>query len=228
MMTVLSTRTILQEDISRAKSLGLDIRCTDLTEIIPVEFDLPYRPTDAIVFTSANAVRYFLAKPAADEYIKQKKIYALNGKTADELLKHRLQIIWAGENAAQLSETVIQSGAVSSVQHICGDLVLDTVSVKMKEAHIAYTPLVVYRTALQKVSLKEDFDGVMFYSPSGVESFFAANELSDKSVVCCIGDTTAEAVKRSAPNSKIIISPLASLAAMIDAIANYFQSNRAV
>ena len=76
--------------------------------------------------------------------------------------------------------------------------------------------------------LNEQFDAVLFLSPSGVESFFAANKLKDETVCCCMGTTTASALREKFSTAKIISPKEPSPESMIDAIVRYSKTGKTI
>ncbi|HEX5668158.1 MAG TPA: uroporphyrinogen-III synthase, partial [Chitinophagaceae bacterium] len=53
--------------------------------------------------------------------------------------------------------------------------------------------------------LRELFDGIIFFSPSAVESFFSMNQISNNTICFAIGDTTANALKQHT-NNRIMVA----------------------
>ena len=47
--------------------------------------------------------------------------------------------------------------------------------------------------------IKQKWDGILFFSPTGVKSFFAENKIAN-SAAFCIGQTTASEVKKYTAN----------------------------
>ncbi len=218
------------ETIAHAHTLNLNIRCVDFIKVNGVDFDthsIHSHTFDSIAFTSANAVKYFFGNQNALNLLRGKNIFSLAGKTSEELARYNLKAIYTGENADDLAEVIIQAKLAKSVLHFCGNLTLEVLGAKLKGAGIEYSSLIIYQTILQnKIVLNEDFDVVMFYSPSGVESFFAANKLNNENVCCCIGETTAMALRKKNSTAKIILPRQPSLQSIIEAIAKYFQNSR--
>jgi uroporphyrinogen-III synthase len=62
---------------------------------------------------------------------------------------------------------------------------------------------------------------VMFYSPSGVESFLSENKLNRDTLYCCIGDTTAAKLRKADGNATIIVSSAPTAEAMLFTIKNF-------
>ncbi len=60
----------------------------------------------------------------------------------------------------------------------------------MTKDKLHFKEIVVYKTELKPQHFSESFDGLLFFSPSGVKSFTLSNDMGN-SAVFCIGDTTA-------------------------------------
>ena len=55
--------------------------------------------------------------------------------------------------------------------------------------------MIVYKTEETPQVLSKQYDGILFFSPSAVQSFFSKNYITDKTQVFAIGATTANVVK---------------------------------
>jgi uroporphyrinogen-III synthase len=231
MKKVLSTKTLDKDTITYAKALNLEIQCMDFIETNALTFDtfaIAAQPVDGFVFTSANAVRYFFEKTDAPQFLKDRKVFALAGKTSEELRKREIIAASSAGNASELADVIIKTGEAKSVVHVCGNLKLNVLESKLQTAGIRYTPLFVYETVLNRVEkIQQKFDAVLFFSPSGVESFFATNDIASTTVCCCIGHSTADALKHNRSGLKIILPLQPSAEAMINELDQYFkgQSN---
>ncbi len=229
-MKVLSTKQLDDRAIDYAKKLGLGLLCEAFTRVKEAEVEISsIQPGqfDAVVFTSANAVKFFFAHPGAHSAIADESIFSLSGRTADELLKHDIQPAITGINADTIARLIIETVITKSVMHVCGNLTLDILEQKLVKAGIAYSPLVVYETLLQPdIVIAETFDAVMFFSPSAIESYLTNNKLSANTVCCCIGATTAAALMARFADAKIIFPRKQSPESMLDALAHYFKTGK--
>jgi len=228
-MKVLSTKTLDEETIAYARSLNIALHCVDFIDVSKVEFSIPAFPQqlDAVAFTSANAVKYFFDDSSAFAFLRNKKVFSLSGKTAIALSRLGVVPVMQAESAGSLADKIIQGYSNQSVLHVCGLQRLNVLERKLKDAGINYTPLVVYKTSLRKdIQMNEPFDAVMFFSPSGVEGFFKANDLGAETICCCIGQTTAVELQHKKAGIKIIVSPEPGPVAMIDCIAAHFKNKR--
>ena len=227
MKKVLSTKKLDADTIAYARSLNMEIQCVDFIEVSLADFKIPLADTfDSIAFTSANAVKYLFADAETQEFVSGKKVFALYGRTSEELAKHAIKPAGAAGNATDLADVIVKDGTLNSVLHVCGDLRLDVLEKKLKEVGLKYSPLVVYKTVLlNNDKLNEKFDAVMFYSPSGVNSFFYANDVTKEAICCCIGETTASRLKEKRSDANIILPKTTTSQAMIEELTQYFNDN---
>lgn len=228
-MKVLATKQLDNQTITYAQTKGQVVTCIPFIKASPIAFDLntiESRQFDSVIFTSATAVNTFFSNPKAESFIENKKIFSLSGKTADALHALDIKPYHTSIDAGFLALVIIESKTTQSALHVCGNLALTTLQNKLQEEGINYTALVTYETVLlNETKLDEEFDAVMFFSPSGVESFLKNNHLRQNTMACCIGSTTATALKEKSPTTIIISSALPTPESMIDAIELYYKSN---
>jgi uroporphyrinogen-III synthase len=63
----------------------------------------------------------------------------------------------------------------------------------LAKAKISFNEIEVYETRLTPHKINTTVDGILFFSPSGAESYLKENELNNETCFC-IGTTTAEAL----------------------------------
>lgn len=228
MIKILSTKGLNSTAIEYAESLGVKITCIDYIQTEAVAFEqsaIDWNKIDAAVFTSSNAVKYFFGMGGIVPH--GKTIFSLSGKTAAELREYNVEPTFTAINAAALAGAIIGVKAVKSLLHICGNLKLETIETQMAAAGIKYTPLYVYNTFYGDAQpLTEYYDGIMFFSPSGVQSFARGNSIQPDVIYCCIGQTTADALRAHKVPAQIIVPEIPSPEAMTVEVARYFQTRQ--
>ena len=80
------------------------------------------------------------------------------------------------------------------VTYFCSDIRLDTLPIILSENGVTVNEVEAYKTMYSPIDIKEDVKGVLFYSPSTVESYLQKNT-SDK-VAFCIGESTAKEARK--------------------------------
>ena len=66
-----------------------------------------------------------------------------------------------------------------------------------------------------------EYFGILFFSPSAVQSFFSKNKVADKTILFAIGNTTANEIKKYSTN-KIIISDEPGKENLVTKMIEYF------
>jgi uroporphyrinogen-III synthase len=228
---VLSTKKLDPSLIEQAKQNDIEILEQEFISInliwsqdkyreIAAHFDVEY-----VAFTSSNAVIAVKNHLVAERL--PWKIFSLSGKTRTELLDAKYfsgnKIIHA-ENASALAEKIIQEGA-SEIVFFCGDKRREELPWQLKRASIKVTEVIVYTTEETPKKIDEEFDAVLFFSPSAVRSFFSLNKLNHNVVCFVVGQTTADSVENYCGN-EIIVSESPSQKMMLAAVDLYFKQHK--
>jgi uroporphyrinogen-III synthase len=128
------------------------------------------------------------------------------------------------DNAALLSD-VIAGDNIRDCVFFCGDQRLEELPARLKTANVQVQEIVVYKTVLTPVKVEKKYDGILFFSPSGVESFFSVNLVTSDSVFFALGNTTAMRLRREVSN-KIIVSSIAQKDKLLQEAIAYFENDK--
>lgn len=233
---LLSTRRLEPSLIEQAKQQGVDILVREAISVTPILSQEKYEelkpwlekavPAYA-VFTSTNgveAVKHYLSFQGA-AHTPAWKVFCISGKTKEAVTTAfpQADVLATAEYGSILADHIIQQEGVKEVVFFCGNKRREELPSRLKDAGIVVHEITVYRTEETPSPVDEDLDGVLFFSPSGVSSFFAANDLKKEAVCFAIGRTTAEAIAPYTPN-KIITSASTSPEAMLAAVYHYTQT----
>lgn len=202
-MHVLSTKILT----AKQKEIGNrpDISLTDYSAIRVTERDFLFpEKMYSVIFTSQHTVRIILEK-IKGERVNKKDIQAfcVGPKTANLLKKNDISVAHYTNYASELAEYLVSDHATEHFDFFCGNLRRDTLPKVLKKHGVSFTETQVYRTELTPKVFTKQFDMVLFFSPSGIQSFTKANVLSKNTKVICIGTTTAEEAKKYTDNIKI-------------------------
>jgi len=175
-----------------------------------------------VAFTSAHAAEAI--KPFINDGALGWNIFCLQGKTRETLMQPGFQAIGTirgtATDAAQLAEAIIDHG-VERLVFFCGDRRRDELPQIVRSAGISVEEAVVYRTVEIPVYCDGPYDGLLFFSPSAVHSFFSSNRPDGNTVCFALGATTAAALSSATPN-RIVTANEPSQQAMLDAVTHYF------
>jgi uroporphyrinogen-III synthase len=146
----------------------------------------------------------------ADELEDQRpdwKIYSIGTTTSRLVKKHFGEEAIAGtaNSASELAELIVDEREDSEVIFFCGDQRREELPEILRNNDIEVNEIVVYKTIVVHHKLSKQYHGILFFSPSAVESFFSSNKADTSTVLFAIGNTTANAIKKIS-NNKIIIS----------------------
>jgi len=228
-ISILSTRLVDDEFIreAKAKDVLVDARPFIKTEpISSTELQKKIQGALAIsrtiVFTSSNAVEA-VASEMGDNKIEW-KIFCTGYATKRSVEKYfgERSITGVADNAKDLAESI--DANVGEVVFFCGDQRRDELPGLLKKNNIGVKEIVVYKTIATPEKIEKKYDGIFFFSPSAVKSFFQINQLNDEPVLFAIGRTTAEEIKKFSKN-KIVISEVPRGKMLLQKAIEFFQIN---
>ena len=175
-----------------------------------------------VVFTSANAVTSVCGSAGFKN--PGWKIFCIERATKKAVLQYftAADILGSADNSEDLALTIKNAPGVREVVFFCGDKRMDTLPVNLLVSGIITKEIVVYKTVELSHFVEKDYDAILFYSPSGVSSFFSMNMLNPDTVLFAIGNTTAEAIKLET-NNKIIVCDTPSKEILLYKAISYFK-----
>lgn len=225
---ILCTRPLSQGiiDVANSKGLSTDVLSfieTAAIETVEVqqEIEHTFLLKTTVVFTSMNAVDAVAASLTDEQPDWQ--VYCI-GFTTQQLVKKYFGaqvIVGVAENAAALAEKIIEDAATDEVVFFCGNQRRDEMSTLLAQAEITVTEVVVYETIAVPHVVKKDYDAILFFSPSAVDSFFSVNKIKRETLFFAIGDTTAEAIQQY-NNGKIIVAAQPGKEALMQQAIDFF------
>jgi len=144
------------------------------------------------VFTSMNAVE------AVGKLMRAEtnwKIFCI-GNTTKKIVKKifgEKNIAGTADTADELAEKIIKDNSIKNVIFFCGNKRRDELPEKLKNKGVDVEEIVVYKTIETPQLVTKQYDGILFFSPSAVHSFFSKNSINDTTSLFAIGATTAKA-----------------------------------
>jgi len=201
---ILSTKILSPLQKEELKKGGFDLIEADFikTENKPFEFK---NLNESLIFTSQNAVHSVLSHPDSEQ-LKKKNVYCVGLKTKSLLSDNGFNVVAYTGYASDLAEIITLIYRNESYTFFSGNLRRDTLPNALKEAGIQLNEIQVYDTSLQPQKIKTAVDAILFFSPSGVESYLKENTIK-KEICFCIGDTTAEALSKITKNIIVADQP---------------------
>jgi uroporphyrinogen-III synthase len=225
---ILSTRPIDPDQINASKELGIDIDCISFIETTAIENnDLTLKikallaSKATVVFTSMNAI------DVVANHLSTLKpdwsIYCM-GVTSNQLIKQYFgenAVIGTATNSEDLAKLIIAEKKSDQINFFCGDQRRDELPTVLKSNAILVNEIAVYKTREIEQKLNKAYDGILFFSPSAVISFFNSNSLPEKTVVFSIGKTTA-ATLASRTNNKMVVADFPGKVNLVKKMLDHF------
>lgn len=217
MIKILSTKILLDNQKEVLVSANFNVIEADFIRTESQPFQLN-EINDNLIFTSQNAVQSFLLNPKSAE-LKTKNVFCVGLKTKILLSENGFNVIAYTGYAEDLAEIITLIYANESYTFFSGNLRRDTLPEALKEAKIKFNEIKVYDTTLTPQKIKTAVEAILFFSPSGIESYLKENTIK-KEICFCIGTTTASALEGITKN--IIIADQPTIEDVIeDVIAEY-------
>lgn len=215
---ILSTKKLTSEQKQALVNANLEILDVDFIQTQNKSFELKDL-NDNLIFTSQNAVHSVLSDPKAEE-LKSKNVFCVGLKTKILLSENGFNVIAYTGYASDLAEIITLIYRSESYTFFSGNLRRETLPKALKDAEIKFNEIQVYDTSLTPQKIKTAADAILFFSPSGVESYLKDNTIK-KETCFCIGDTTAEALHKITKN--IIIADQPTVEDVIEDVINEYK-----
>ncbi len=201
---IVSTKKLSEKQKQQLLSADISIFEEDFISIQNKKFEID-SINDYLIFTSQNAVESVLRNKKIAE-IKTIKCFCVGEKTKALLEDNDFEVIEYSDYAAELASNIFNHYSKNSFTFFCGTIRREVLPDALRLAEIKLDEIMVYETIL--TSHKIDFapDGILFFSPSAIESYLQKNIVEDE-ICFCIGNTTAEALKYVTTNRIIANQP---------------------
>ena len=224
MIKVVSTKILSPKHKDFIGTRGIELFDYNAIEIVFQKFaiDLAY---DNYIFTSQNAVRGFLRAfddlplPEKRQEALSKPCFCVGQKTGALLSENGLNVVKIAKNSQELANFISKNEENASFLFICGNRRREDLPRILTENTVRFKETIAYHTLNNIQQLDQHFEAVLFYSPSGVQSFSSANEMYS-SIAFCIGETTAKEARIF--TDQVVVSDKQSIESVIDAVVNYY------
>lgn len=190
MIRIVSTRRLDPNLVARAANLGLFIYDRDFLTITPKPLQTFKKELmmhqGPFVFSSVHAVH---AVEKAIKYLQNKEAFAIEGVTSQAAEAFGFTLLGSQKNTLELADTIL-SHKVTSVLHCTTQHRRNEIEEKLNKNPITYKAIEVYNK-IQNPYRVDKVEGVMFFSPSQIDSYLQLNILEPHTPAFCIGHTTA-------------------------------------
>jgi len=209
---LLSTKTLNHQQRERILQTGVSYTERNFISIKHLPFSVdPSAYT--LIFTSQNAVNAVFNQL----HFTAKKCYCVGEKTKALLAEKGQSVVKMEQNAADLADFILKNDQNSRFLFFAGKQRMPHLEKLFSANNKPLKVVEVYETYAQPKAVGS-YDGLLFYSPSGVESFVQDNTF-DKSICFALGNTTADAL--AAHTTSIITATQPTVEHLIAAVKKY-------
>lgn len=217
MTRILSTKKLSKALKNKLSDAKIELVEKNFIQTKSIDFEIP-QLNDYLIFTSKEAAKSVLKSDVKN--VLSKSCLCVGNKTRSFLEKKGFIVLESADYAEELIQIIESKYKTNSFTFFCGNIRRNTIPAFFQQNKIAYNEIVVYETKLKPHQIKESFDGVLFYSPSGVNSFLENNTLGNKTCFC-IGTTTAKALENKTKN--IVIASQPTVENVINEVIHYYK-----
>ncbi|HLT34323.1 MAG TPA: hydroxymethylbilane synthase [Aquaticitalea sp.] len=201
---VFSTKTLTEAQKHLFKNIKVE--STDFLKISLNRIPKPILKSkiDNVIITSQNAVEAITTIVPKEE-LQFKNIYCV-GRRTKKSIETKIGKVKHSENSAKtLADYLIQYIEGTEVTYFCSDIRLDELPSILENNNIKVNEIEAYQTVLDSEKIDSTIEGVMFYSPSTVESFLKNNQTNK--IAYCLGETTAAEARKHFDDVRIAKIP---------------------
>jgi len=220
---ILSTKKLKSGDRKSLSDAGFFVTETDFIIINNKPFALSDIKNN-LIFTSQNAVKAVCDHPDVQE-IRRNPVFCVGEKTAQLLDEMGFTVLGSADYGSDLADLIVSDYPSEKFTFFCGNIRRDELPEKLKIANVDFNEIEVYETVLSPMKINSDIDGILFFSPSAVDSFISQNEVIDQ-ICFCIGKTTADHLLdvTNLDPAKIVVSKKPTISGTIDTCVYYYNN----
>lgn len=183
--------SLVEHSFIQIKPLSVQIRITN----------------ENLIFTSQNAVKIAFSNSKIKPLLEGKKYFCVGEKTKCILEENGQRVTKKAQNSAELAHFLEKNYKNEAFSFLCGKRRRSEIESFFYSNNSNSEVIEIYDTLLTPKTFNSKFDGILFFSPSAVLSFFQTNLWSPKAHGFCIGKTTAYALENYTKNFSIAKEP---------------------
>lgn len=209
-MKLLSTKILAPGEQKRLAQAGFQVSQYDALTITLNKFEIP-ETAEHCIFTSQNAAQAYLDNVVTNTLCTA---YCVGEKAALLLSENGHKIAEIGQNSDDLAQKIVKKHKNQAFFYFSGNLRRPELPLVLTQSQIDFKEVQAYTTRINYKAFETAFDLVLFYSPSGVQSFHKTNKQTDYQAIC-IGSTTANEASKHTNNYHVALHT--TVAGVIDA-----------
>lgn len=216
---IISTKKLLPNQKQYLLNADFAVIEADFINVISKNFECN-NANDYLIFTSQNAVESVLQNTNAAQ-LKSVRCFCVGEKTKALLEQNGFRVVAFSDYASELASVICNQYSKNSFTFFSGNLRRDILPDALQLAQIEYEEVPVYETVLTPHKIQNKPDGLLFFSPSAVESYLKMNTITNE-MCFSIGKATAEIIEHTTQN--LIIANKPTVENVIIQCINHFNS----
>ncbi|WP_224484242.1 uroporphyrinogen-III synthase [Robertkochia aurantiaca] len=213
---ILSTKILSPPQQERLLHAGFSLVQLAFIKVSLSAISEPVRAKHAIL-TSKNAV-----KAIQQNRIIVENAYCVGEKTAAMTSSLGIPVKVVAETSKELAGIIAEHYSENKYVYFCGNLRRPDLPQILRKSKVDFDEVTVYHTERVPHEVKGSFDGILFFSPSAVESYAQNNKFGNP-VCFSIGPTTSDALKNH--TSRIITAKKPSAEHVVLEVLKEFKPN---
>ena len=223
---IISTRKMNEPEKQQASGLGFLIADQDFLSIEYLADDhlaaVVKQAQHAFVFTSQHALRAVMDIVSKYQItLNRRDCFCIEGTTMQLAIQYGFNVIGKSGNSASLAAVVLAQHQ-QEIIFFSGNLKRDELVNTLTANHVIVHEHVVYHKSLIPLKIQEDYEGIMFFSPSQVDAFSLANKLPQATPAFCIGNTTADHLRKKG-HQNTLVAEQQNTSSLLNKIYEYYR-----
>ncbi len=217
-INIFATKTLSVDQLNKFDTkLGVEMSDFITTRNNRIKHLVVKNPIKNVVFTSQNAVEALLNNFSELSF---ENIFCVGRRTKSLIEKRIGKVLHTEKTAEKLANYIVETAKEKEITFFCGNNRRDDLPIILSNNSFVVNEIECYKTILTPKKIEQKHKGVLFFSPSAIESYLKENK-SNKSVAFCIGDTTGNEAKKHFKEVKI--SKIPTVESVIKLVNEYFQ-----
>ena len=192
MVQLFSTKLLSPVQLQAFVSAGFALEMSDFIRVVPAAALTAVPQADYFLLTSQNTLYALRTMPCYGQ-LPHRKAFCVGEKTRKLLEAEGWEVVASFDYAKELAPYLVKHYPKSSFVFFCGEKRMDTLPTTLRANHIQLQECLTYYTQLTPSKLTKSYKGLLFFSPSAIESYLRENSLSGEKAIC-IGTTTQAAL----------------------------------
>ena len=218
--TILLTKTLSNDlldvlDYRSFKTLSFDFINT---------IALPFNKSEILntsnhwIISSKQTINILLKTYKTSE-LKHISFYCVGDKTAKIITDNKLNLVTCSLSSAKLAQHITKNYNTTNFTFIGGEMRRNELEGILKNHKIQLNIFNIYSTTLSPNEINQSIDGILFFSPSAIQSYVLNNTITTETLFC-IGNTTATEANTHSTN--IIIAEHQTFESVIESVKNHY------